>query len=112
MEWLARALPKISCFVFSKGIVPHVLLLSLLQHSRLLLYAEADGFARALWGLRHRAYPGSGMEQATFEPASYDNNDEADFWERWPQLVAAGAFRQQDEMKMLHPLRIELRLKP
>ena len=95
-------LPKISCFVFSKGIASYFLLLSLVQHNRLLLYAEADGVARALPGLRRRGSSGSGMKQATSEPGNHDNNDEADFRERWPQPVAAGAFRQQDGMKMLH----------
>ena len=58
--------------------------------------------ARALPSLSRRAFPGSGMEQATPELVSYDNNDEADFRKLWPQLVAAEAFRQQDGMKMLH----------
>ena len=58
--------------------------------------------ARALPSLNRRAFPGSGMKQATPELASYDNNDEADFRKLWPQLVAAGAFRQQDGIKMLH----------
>ena len=65
-------------------------------------YAEEDGVARALPGLRRRAFPGSDMEQATPELMSYDNNNEADFRKLWLQLVAAGAFRQQDGMKMLH----------
>ena len=66
-----------------------------------MLYAEADGVVRALPGLRRRAFPGSDMEQATPELVNYDNNDEADFRELWLQLVAAGAFRQQDGRKML-----------
>ena len=58
--------------------------------------------ARALPSLSHRAFPGSGMKQATPELVSYDNNDKANFRKLWPQLVAAEAFRQQDGMKMLH----------
>ena len=78
------------------------MLLSLVQHNRLVAYAEADGVARALPGLLRRVFPGSGREQATAEPARYDNNDGADLREHWPQLVAAGAFRQQDGMKTPH----------
>ena len=71
-----------------------------MQHNRLLLYARADGVARGLPNLRRRVFSGSGMEQAMSKPASYDNNNKADFRQRWPQLVAAGAFRQQDRMKI------------
>ena len=73
-----------------------------MRYNRLLLYAEADGMARALLVLRRRAFPGSDMEQATSELVSYDNDDKADFRKLWPQLIAAGAFRQHDGMKMLH----------
>ena len=58
--------------------------------------------ARALLSLNCRAFPSSGTEQAMPELVGYDNNDEADFRKLWPQLVAAGAFRQQAGMKMLH----------
>ena len=58
--------------------------------------------ARALSSLSRRAFLSSGLEQATPELVSYGDNDEDDFRKLWPQLVAAGAFRQQDRMKMLH----------
>ena len=50
-----------------------------MRYNRLLLYAEADGMARALLVLRRRAFPGSDMEQATSELVNYDNDDKADF---------------------------------